>query len=239
MSRLKLHNKTHYLAQSIRGDLPGPHRPVETRCSSQLVHPGADRHVLKVDRGTAFHNELVSELLRMTGTGQSLTTAYSSKENGIVERANQEVLHHLNTILFETRVHDKWSFEQLPIVQRIMNTVKKTSTGVSPVVLILKIVFVLPSEYYCHLLKQIRIVEWVARQSTLVRVARDKQLQTDYHTLVEFNPIITEYPVNSYVLFTSPVGRSDKLLPLYDRGLGQRQAHHHSYPQPSAIQLRP
>ena len=92
--------------------------------------------VVHTDRGTAFHNELVSEQLRMTGTEQSLSTAYSSEENGIVERANQEVLRHLNAILFDTRVHDK-SFEQLPMVQRIMNTVEKTSIGVSPAKLIL------------------------------------------------------------------------------------------------------
>jgi len=73
----------------------------------------------------------------MSGTEQSLTTAYSSEENGIVERANQEVLRHLNAILFDSRVHDRWSFEQLPMVQRIMNTVEKTSTGVSPAQLIL------------------------------------------------------------------------------------------------------
>ena len=29
--------------------------------------------VVHTDRGTAFHNELVSELLRMTGTEQSLS----------------------------------------------------------------------------------------------------------------------------------------------------------------------
>ena len=118
-----------------------------------MRHFGAPE-VVHTDRGTAFHNELVSELLHVTGTEQSLTTAYSSEENGIVERANQEVLRHLNAILFDTRVHDKWSFEQLPIVQRIMNTVEKTSTGVSPAELILKIAFVLQSEYYYHLLKQ-------------------------------------------------------------------------------------
>jgi transposase InsO family protein len=87
--------------------------------------------VVHTDRGTAFHNELVSELLRISGTEQSLTTAYSSEENGIVERANQEVLRHLNAILFDSRVHNKWSFEQLPMVQRIMNTVEKTSTGIT------------------------------------------------------------------------------------------------------------
>ena len=178
--------------------------------------------VVHTDRGTAFHNELVSELLRMTGTEQSLSTAYSSEENGIVERANQEVLRHLNAILFDTRVHDKWSFEQLPMVQRIMNTVEKTSTGVSPAELILnnsirltERILLPPTQAKSsgQFALSDTVDEWVARQSTLVRVARDKQLQTDFHALVEFDPSITEYPVNSYVLFTPPVGRSDKLLP--------------------------
>ena len=31
--------------------------------------------------------------------------------------------------------------------------------------------------------------ELVARQSVLVRLAKDKQLQTDYHALVEFDPV--------------------------------------------------
>jgi hypothetical protein len=35
-------------------------------------------------RGTAFQNEIIEELLRMTGVEQSLTAAYSSEENGIV-----------------------------------------------------------------------------------------------------------------------------------------------------------
>ena len=51
------------------------------------------------------------------------TTAYSSEEKGIVERANQEGLRHLRALLFDSCVHDKWSIEQ-----RIMNTVEKTST---------------------------------------------------------------------------------------------------------------
>ena len=67
----------------------------------------------------------------------SFATAYSSEENDIVKRANQEVLRHLRNILFDSRVHDKWPFEQLPLVQRIMNTVEKTSTGVIPAELIL------------------------------------------------------------------------------------------------------
>ena len=49
-----------------------------------------------------------------------------------MERANQEVLRHLNAILFDSRVHDKWPFEQLPMVQRIMITVEKNLYGGNP-----------------------------------------------------------------------------------------------------------
>jgi len=62
--------------------------------------------VIHTDRGAAFPNELVAELLRISGVEQSLTTAYSSEENGIIERANQQVLCHLNAILFDAYVHD-------------------------------------------------------------------------------------------------------------------------------------
>ncbi len=102
--------------------------------------------VVHTGRGTAFHNEVVEELLRMSGTEQSLTTAYSRGEEGIVERANHEVLRHLNAILFDSRVYDRWSFEQLPMVQRIMNTVEKTSTGVTPAQLILNNSISLPKQ---------------------------------------------------------------------------------------------
>ena len=42
--------------------------------------------VIHTDRGPAFHNELITELLRLGGIQQSFATAYSSEENGIVER---------------------------------------------------------------------------------------------------------------------------------------------------------
>ena len=53
-----------------------------------------------------LHNELVTELLRLCGIEQSFATTYSSEENGIVERANQEVLRHLCAFLFDSRVQD-------------------------------------------------------------------------------------------------------------------------------------
>ena len=108
------------------------------------------------------------------------------------------------------------------MVQRIMNTVEKTSTGVSHAELILNNSIriterVLLPPAHAKSSGQFALSdtmnEWVPRQTTLVRVARGKQLQTDYHARVEFDPTITEYPANSYVLFTPPVRRSDKRLP--------------------------
>ena len=58
-----------------------------------------------------------------------------------------------------------------------------------------------------------RMDEWISKQNTLIKVAQEKQSKTDHHALVEYDPTVTEYPINSYVLFTPPVGRSDKLLP--------------------------
>ena len=58
-----------------------------------------------------FRNELFSELARMPEVEHSFTTAYSKEENGIVERANQEVMSHLRAMPFDARMHDKWSLE--------------------------------------------------------------------------------------------------------------------------------
>ena len=75
--------------------------------------------VIHTDQGPAFRNELFSGLSRLSQVEHSFATAYSKEENGLVERANQEVMLHLRAILFDARVHDKWSYEQLPMVQRI------------------------------------------------------------------------------------------------------------------------
>jgi hypothetical protein len=76
-------------------------------------------------------------LANLLGFTNEFAAAYSSEENGIVERANKEVLRHLRALVFATRVKDKWSFKDLPIIQRIFNTQEKSSTDVSPADLVL------------------------------------------------------------------------------------------------------
>ena len=51
--------------------------------------------------------------------------------NALVERQNKEVLRHLKNIIFDHRVADKWS-KYCPLVQRIINTSKNASTGLTP-----------------------------------------------------------------------------------------------------------
>jgi len=68
---------------------------------------------------------------------------------------------------------------------------------------------------------------WILGQNTLIKVTREKQSKTDHHALVEYDPAVTEYPINSYMLFTPPVGRSDKLLPRH-RGPYQMLEKSHS-----------
>ena len=139
----------------------------------------------------------------------------------IAERANQEVLRHLRALLFDSRVLDKWSFEQLPLVQRIMNTVEKTSTGVTPAELILSHSIRLSSHIMTPLSSvdssdtslSDRMDEWISRQHTLLVVAQENQLKSDQHQLVENDPDITDYPINSYVLYTPPTGRVTSYFP--------------------------
>jgi hypothetical protein len=64
-------------------------------------------HVGRFGSLEVIHNELITEVIRLCGIEQSFATAYSSEENGFVERANQEVLRHRRALLFDSRVHDK------------------------------------------------------------------------------------------------------------------------------------
>jgi len=105
-------------------------------------------------------------------------------------------------------VHDKWSFEQLPLVQRIMNTADKTTTGLSPAELILNHSIRLSAHIMAPVVRQgdpinpalsARMDEWIARHHTLIMVAQDNQHRADQHHLVID---VTKYPINSYVQHT-------------------------------------
>ena len=87
-----------------------------------------------------------------------------------MERANQDVMRHLRALVGSTI---KWSFKQLPLVQRIMNTLEKTSTGVTPTDLILSHSIRLISQIMSPISGSVdssdislsdRMDEWISRQ---------------------------------------------------------------------------
>jgi len=87
-----------------------------------------------------------------------------------------------------------------------MNTVEKTTTGVSPAELILSHAITLSAHILASVVREgepanIALAErmdaWIERQHTLLIAAQENQYQADQHRLVLHDPDITEYPVNS------------------------------------------
>ena len=87
--------------------------------------------IIQVDNGTEFLNEMVSEVIKITGTNVGSILAYSKEENAIVERCNKEVMRHIRAMVFEINKRDAWSIF-LPLAQRIINSEVHSRIGVSP-----------------------------------------------------------------------------------------------------------
>jgi transposase InsO family protein len=83
------------------------------------------------DEGSQFVNDTLKYLAKRLGVNAVTGIAYSKQENAIVERANKEVLRHLQAFIFDKNVLNVW-VDCLPMVQRIMNASVHESTGLSP-----------------------------------------------------------------------------------------------------------
>ena len=177
--------------------------------------------VIQSDKGTQFSNELFKELNEILGTDHQFSSAYSKQENSIAERSIGDCMRFLQALLFEKRVHDQWSMEQLPLVQRIHNSETHSSIGVSPAELLFgntvnlnRRLIPIPESVRS---KETPLSEWVSKmlhsQSLLIDVAQETQKEKDDAHLSTESPEIpiSEYQVGSYVLLTHPKGRRSKL----------------------------
>jgi hypothetical protein len=82
------------------------------------------------DNSTEY-DAVFSEMLGILQTEKYRIHAYSHQENGIVERANKEVIRHARTIAYELRASDTWD-DNLKKVQAIMNEKVSEATGLTP-----------------------------------------------------------------------------------------------------------
>ena len=83
------------------------------------------------DKGSQFINDLFYYLKNSIGFTLDNVLSYSKEENGIVERANKEVLRHLLAFVMHRKMHKIWA-KVLPLVQRIMNSTVHSALRVSP-----------------------------------------------------------------------------------------------------------
>jgi hypothetical protein len=84
------------------------------------------------DNGTQYANQVINELSKLVELSLEKSTAYSHEENGIVERANKEVLRHIRAILFDKDILPTYDI-CLPLVQRIMNATVHSASSPPPV----------------------------------------------------------------------------------------------------------
>lgn len=90
---------------------------------------------VRSDQGPHFSAEIIRQFLGLCDARHRFSLPYHPQANGPVERAIQECNRHLRALVCEWRVLDNWS-SFLPLVQRIMNSVPHSATGVAPATLL-------------------------------------------------------------------------------------------------------
>ena len=179
------------------------------------------------DNGTQFANQTVAHLLKALHTEHKRINAYSHEENGLVERANKEILRFLRALTNERKIKRKWS-EAIPFVQRITNAQVHSVLGVSPAQIIFGNAVDL-DRGILNPLPETTDIPWdeyvrtqAELQADILRAAADAQFKEDQYNIAARAPTqpYTEFPVNSYVLakYEGDEHRPPSKLETYWRG---------------------
>ena len=185
---------------------------------------GAPNEIIS-DGGTQMRNATIHDMCEILtsvhglGTIQHINLAYSSEENGIVERANKAVMRHLRALVFEQRRGADWAIV-LPFVQRICNAEVVESTGYKPSDLLFGTAINLDRNVLTpnrvttctHSTLSPYVQQLIKVQKHSLEVAAMIQRDIDAaHVARRGAKTVTEFSVGSYVLVAYP-----------DKGLGKR-----------------
>ena len=189
-----------------------------SRCLIMHIGTFGCPQIIQVDNGTEFLNEMVSEVIKITGTNVGSILAYSKEENAIVERCNKEVMRHIRAMVFEINKRDAWSIF-LPLAQRIINSEVHSRIGVSPNDLVFGGKIDLQGGFLdppIVVSKDIKIAKWSSEmidlQDKLIHIAQKRQSdQDEQFMLKKQGNVITQFDKNSFVLALYP-----------DSAMGQR-----------------
>ena len=177
------------------------------------------------DNGTQYIADTTEEVVKLMDTPHTTILPYSHEENSIVERANKEVMRHLRAIAYDRQLKHKWS-KILPLIQRIMNASKNSTTGVAPSQIIYGNNIDLDRGLFKKhaIVKQQNISDYmldmIESQARIIAIAQESQrLVNDKYIAKHTKEKETTFPINSYVLEghfeTTHFDRPDKLASLY------------------------
>jgi hypothetical protein len=198
---------------------------------------------LTSDNSRQFVNSIIEQLLELLGTEHTLALSHSHEENGIVERANKEVMRHLRAIIHDVKLEHAWS-EMLPLVMRIFNSEVKEPIGVTPAQLLFGNAINLNRGFFAPLVTSTEanpitrappttnrgvrnisslntgersIGDYAAKmlkmQSDLIEVAQRTQRHQNAWHIAKDSNGRTEFAINSYVLVAYPRGMGDQRRP--------------------------
>jgi hypothetical protein len=162
------------------------------------------------DNGTQFVNEVIKTMMKGMDVPFYNILAGSKEENGIVERANGEVLKHLKAFVLHYKLATIWK-KCLPLVQRIMNFIPHTSTGVAPAQLLFGVNHRMERGLFSKgefnprdSSSPKRLANWmdevIKEQQTLIDVAVETLKERDDRHLRSQPSDVTVFSENSYVL---------------------------------------
>ena len=199
------------------------------------------------DKGPAFTSEVYSDLMLILGIKHHKTLTGSKEEAGIVERLNKEVMRHLRNLVFDRRVYNTWS-QNVPFVQRIINSVTHSSTGFAPCEIITpalnlnrNLIPEREEDERGAIVNASTFPEWINNmldlQTRLTEKAQENLRARDAQHLLEKNEAnaneVTHFPIGSYVLaeklnFFTKRKETDKLKP-YLKGPFKVESHTDDY----------
>ena len=171
------------------------------------------------DNGTQFVNELIREFLLLVNSNHLLTTPYSKEENGLVERANKEVLRHLQNMVYDDKLRDEWDIA-LPLVRRILNATDHSAIGTSPAQLVYAGAIDLDRNIikeFNKIKKKNKISDYLSKmmslQKAIVNKAIETQLITNNNHFKNKKIHGTEFSLGEYVLIRYPMSRMGRKAP--------------------------
>ena len=173
------------------------------------------------DNASYFISELTKSFIDFAKIKHATIHPYSHEENGIVERANQEVVRHLTAILADEDVRKNFP-NYLPFIQRIINSQVNSRTNVSPTQMIFGNAINHDSQFLSapttnDLDKS--ALEYMSNmlqiQQKIILIAQKSQEENDTHHIAtqenRGNFKQTHFPINSYVLVEYETRKATKL----------------------------